>query len=806
MATDQTTLTTLELPIQGMDCADCTRTVQKALTSVPGVTSVDVRLATERAIVQIEPERVNEAMLRTAVERAGYKVPAQAGSQASPVTIELPVQGMDCVGCTRTVQQALSKVPGVTAANVLLSSDKAIVQIAPGQVDRATLQRAVQEAGYTVPVTKLLPGESAATEMGTEGFTRQVLTLFGIVFGAVLFFVVIGEWFGLFEELTDRVPFVVGVAIVVAFGYPVFRNVIRAVLRRQVISHTLMTVGVLAALAVGQWATAAVVVFFMRVGDYAEHFTTERGRRAVKDLMALAPQTARVEQNGTETEVPIGLVAVGNVVVVRPGETIPVDGEVTSGRATVNQAAITGESMPVEVGPGSQVFAATQATLGSLRIRVERIGADTTFGRVIKLVEEAEGNRADVQRLADRFSGYFLPVVATIAAFTFLISRDPLATAAVLVVACSCSLALATPIAMLATIGGAAKRGLLIKGGKHIESLARADVLLVDKTGTLTLGQPQVTDIVPVGTSTNAEVLSLAVAAERYSEHPLAEAVRTHATSAGLASQAEVEDFEAVPGQGIRARIHGQTVEVGNQRLVPAVSAQAEVERLEAEGKTLLLVARDGFLIGIIAAMDTLRPEVPQALAELRSMRISRIELLTGDNERTAAALAERLGIAYQANLLPEHKIDVVKRYQEQGHTVVMIGDGLNDAPALAQANVGVAMGAAGTDIAMEAAHVALMRDDWLLVPDLFRTAQRTMHIVKLNLGFTGVYNVIGIGLAAFGFLPPMLAAAAQSLPDLGILGNSARLLRSNSVPGAKTPDSALPRAHEATPTIEGVR
>lgn len=693
-------------------------------------------------------------------------------------TIEVPVHGMDCVGCTRTVQQALTKLPGVASADVLLSSEKAIVQHDPAQVDQARLRRAIEDAGYTVPEPFETANESMAAQTGTQGFTRQVLGLFGIVFSAVLFIVVIGEWLGFFETLTERVPFPIGAAIVVAFGYPVFRNVIKATLRRQVISHTLMTVGVLAALAVGQWATAAVVVFFMRVGDFAEHFTTERGRRAVKDLMALAPRTARIEREGIEQEIPIEQVQVGQVVIVRPGETIPVDGEVMSGQATVNQAAITGEAMPVEVGPRSQVFAATQATLGSLRVRTTRTGADTTFGRVIRLVEEAESHRADVQRLADRFSTYFLPIVATVAALTFLFSRDPIATAAVLVVACSCSLALATPIAMLATIGGAAKRGLLIKGGKHVESLARADVLLVDKTGTLTLGQPRITDVIPLNGLSADEVLILTATVERDSEHPLAEAVRRFATARGLAIPATAQHFEAIPGQGVRATVNGQTIRVGNCRLVGADGQIRQVPDLEAQGKTTLLVAQDEEPIAVLGAADTLRPEVPAALAQVRTLGIRHIELLTGDNERTASALAAQLGISYQANLLPEDKIAVVKQYQAKGHTVVMIGDGVNDAPALAQANVGVAMGAAGTDIAIEAAHVALMRDDWMLVPDLFRTAERTMRVVKLNLGFTGVYNVVGLTLAAFGFLPPILAAAAQSLPDLGILGNSARLLR----------------------------
>jgi P-type Cu+ transporter len=695
---------------------------------------------------------------------------------ATLTTLEVPIAGMDCAGCSRSVQQALTALPGVASADVLLASEKAIIRVDPTRVDLPAIRNAVANAGYRVP-EQVVAEDAALTADASAGFSRDVLRLLGIVFGAALFIVVAGEWLGLLEQLTDRVPFPIGLLIVLAFGYPVFRNVIAATVRRQVIAHTVMTIGVLAALAVGQWATAAVVVFFMRVGDFAEHFTTERGRRAVRDLMALAPQTARVERDGVEVEVPIAHVRVGETVVVRPGETIPVDGEVVAGHATVNQATITGEAMPIEAGPGTAVLAATQATLGSLRIRATKVGKDTTFGRVITLVEGAEANRADVQRLADRFSGYFLPIVVAVAAITFLISRNPLAVAAVLVVACSCSLALATPIAMLAAIGAAAKQGLLIKGGKYIESLARADVLLVDKTGTLTLGRPQVSDVIPFNGLSADELLQLTATVERDSEHPLAEAVRGAAAERGLPLDT-VEAFEAIPGQGVRARINGQTVTIGSPRLIPAAADVDLGKRLAAEGKTVVFIARDETLLGAMAAADTVRPEVPQALRAVRELGVQRIELLTGDNEATAAVLARALGIPYRANLLPEDKIAIVQEYQAKGHTVVMVGDGVNDAPALAQANVGVAMGAAGSDIALEAAHVALLRDDWLLVPELFRIAKRTMRVVKTNLGFTAVYNIVGISLAAIGVLPPILAAAAQSLPDLGIMANSARLLR----------------------------
>jgi len=379
-----------------------------------------------------------------------------------------------------------------------------------------------------------------------------------------------------------------------------------------------------------------------------------------------------------------------------------------------------------------------------------------------------------------------LPIVAGLAALTFLFSRNPLATAAVLVVACSCSIALATPVAMLASIGASAKRGLLIKGGKYLETLARADVLLVDKTGTLTLGQPQITDVLSLNGATNSEILALAASAERYSEHPLAEAVRVAARAQNV-PLVEPQNFEAIPGKGIRARVNGFNIALGNRQLtevtlvIPSADSSSVVRELEAQGKTLLFLARDDELIAILAAADTLRPEVPAALTQARALGIKRIELLTGDNERTAAALAEKLGVTYRANLLPENKIQVVKDYQAQGHIVVMVCDGVNDAPALAQADIGIAMGAAGTDIAIEAAHIALMREDWTLVPEVLRIARRTMRIVKMNLAFTAVYNILGLTLAAFGILTPVLAAAAQSLPDIGILSNSARLLRQES-------------------------
>lgn len=742
---------TLELRILGMDCAACARHVRSAIAAVPGVKGVDVWLATEKAVVRLDPKQANLEGIRQAVQAAGYTV------ADAPVGLDGPVGrgSSDADG------------PG------------------PTDVTRPVTRQGAARRSKT--------GSTVESSRGSDAFARPALALLGAALGAVLF-VVVGEWLGLWEAMTRRVPWPVWLAAILAGGFPVFRSVLRAAFRRRVTSHTLMTVGALAAVAVGEWATAAVVVFFMRVGDYVECFTTERARRAVKTLVALAPRMARVVRDGTEREVPADQVGAGEIVVVRPGEKIPVDGEVVAGQATIDQAAITGESMPVEVGPGCGVFASALIWLGSLRIRATHVGPDTTFARIIRLVEQAEANRAEIQRLADRFSAYYLPVVLVVAALTLLVRRDPLATAAVLVVACSCSFALATPVAVLASVGAAARQGLLIKGGRYLELLASADVLLIDKTGTLTLGRPQLTDVVALNGFSGAEVLALAASAERFSEHPLAEAIREAARREGV-PLAEPQRFEALAGVGVRAEWNGHTVMVGkasssrpNAGSEPSEHAGAVVElpdealnvlrRLQDEGKTVMQVACDGSVVGVLGAADRLRPDVRQAIQKLKALGIRHVEILTGDNERVASAVARELGIAYRANLLPEDKMAVVREYQARGHRVVMIGDGVNDAPSLAQADVGIAMGALGTDVAIEAAHVVLMNDDWSLVPRAFGIARRTLRVVKGNLAFTAAYNLVGLSLAAAGWVPPILAAAAQSLPDVGILANSSRLLQ----------------------------
>ena len=685
-------------------------------------------------------------------------------------TREIPVEGMDCAGCARSVQTALKNVSGVHTVDVRLMTEKAVVDVDDARPpDPAVLRQAVEAAGYQVPEASFDEGGGWAD----RAHRNLSLGLLAGVVTAVLAFAGLGHGLGVFDWLQAQVPWWTGGAVVLGLGYPVFKQVAQATWQRNITAHTLMTVGVVAALIVGAWVTALIIVVFMRVGDFVEQFTTEQARDSVRSLIDAMPPTARIWRDGTEEEIPIAQVSAGDIVVVRPGEKIPVDGTVVDGHATINQAAITGEPMPVDVSSGDAVYAATIAQGGGLRIRTETVGEDTTFGRVIQMVEEAEAHRGVTQRWADQFSGYYLPVVGLVALGTYLVQQDMMATIAVLVVACSCAFALATPVAMLASIGTAAGEGLLIKGGKYLEALAQADVLLLDKTGTLTLGTPRITQVMPLNGVPTDDILRLAASAERYSEHPLADAVRDAAVAQNLLLS-DPADFESIPGRGIRATVDGRTVTVGNRSLVDTAD-----EVLAQDGQTPLYVAIDGTPAGILLAADTVRDGVAEALQALQQAgRVKHIELLTGDTKQAGRALAERLGIDVQAELLPEDKIDIVKRHQDAGRTVVMIGDGVNDAPALARADAGIAMGGVGTDVAIDAAHVVLMREDWALVPKLFRTADRTLGVVKSNLVLTAAYNVAALSLAALGWLPPVIAAALHAVPDLGILANSSRLLR----------------------------
>ena len=703
-------------------------------------------------------------------------------------TLELHIDGMDCAECALHVQEQISGVDGVKQAKVLLAAEKGIVSFDPQRTNLDAIKDAVAAIGYKAQAADEVLQETPRSER----LFSVIRLAFVAVVGLLALIEVVGEAMGWLDSANDLIPTPLAVAAVLFGGYPIFKSALLGLRARSINVDLLMSIGIVAAMAIGEFVSAALLVLFILIAHFLESFTTDKARAAIRELVALTPKRARVVREGQEIEVAADELVPGDVVVVRPGETIPADGLVAEGRSSVNQAPITGESMPVEKIPGDEVFAATLNELGSLRVTVTRVGANTTLGKIIRLVEEAEGNKAPVQRFADKFTAYFLPVVIAAAVLTFLISGDIVPTIAVLVVACPCAVALATPLAVVASVGSAARRGLLIKGGLHLEALAKVDTVLMDKTGTLTLGEPRVTDILAAeptaGTlrgdgDRGAQILELAGALERYSEHPLAAAILAEAEARGL-SHAHPEEFAVVPGQGVTAELAGRDVVLGNRKLLAArditipAALNEMAKALERQGKTAVFVASDGETLGAIAVADVIRREVPEAIAELKHMGLEHLILLTGDNERTASAVAARLGIEYRAELLPEDKIEIVRQLQEAGRKVAMIGDGINDAPALTQADVGIAMGVAGTDVALEASDVALMRDDWSQIPEAVRIGRRAFRTIKQNISFGVAFNVVGITLAAVGILTPVLAAAAESLPDVAVFLNSSRLIR----------------------------
>ncbi len=691
----------------------------------------------------------------------------------------LKVKGMDCAECALHTEDAVRGVPGVREARVYLGAERLDIVYDPDLTDTDEIARAVARAGYRVA------DEGGDTDKtGATDLAQRLTGLFVAVVVLVILVETVGERLGLVEAALTRIPPWLAIVVVLVGGYPIFRSVVLALSRGQITAHALMTLGIVGALTIGEYTAAVIIVFFMRASDYLESLTTDRSRQAIRALMRLAPEIAhRLRDGDVEENVAVEALRSGDRVVVRPGEQVPADGEVEEGTAAVDQSPITGESMPVDKRPGSTVFAGTIVHGGALIVQVTRAGADTTLGRVIQLVEEAEANKAPVQRVADRFTAWYIPVVVAVAALTYLLGRSLTAAIAVLLVSCACAIALATPTAVIAAVGQAARRGILIKGGRYLELLARVDTVVMDKTGTLTFGRPVVTDVAALDGRTEEVVVHLAATAERLSEHPVAAAVRRAARERGL-DPAPADAFEALAGMGVRARSDGSRLLIGSRRLLEAeeVPVPSEVEaqaaRWQAHGKTAFFLAVNERVVGLLAVADEPRPEVPKALTALQELGVEHLLLLTGDNERTARAEASRLGVHYRAELLPEDKIAVVKELQSQGRTVLMVGDGVNDAPALAQADVGVAMGVAGTDAALEAADVALMQDDWRALPEAIQVGRRTFRVIQQNLALGVIYNVVGMTLAAVGILPPVAAAAGQSIPDLLIMLSSARLLR----------------------------
>lgn len=563
----------------------------------------------------------------------------------------------------------------------------------------------------------------------------------------------------------------------------------RDVFKRKITVNVFVVVALLATLAIGEFRPAAIIVFIMAVSGALETYTLDKTRRSIRDLLDLTPQTATVRRDGVEVSVPVSALQVGDRVVVRPGERIPVDGVVVSGSSSVNQAPITGESMPVEKFEGSTVFSGTLNESGWLEIRTDKVGEGTTLARIVHLVQEAQGTRAPIQNLADRFTTWFLPIVVMLAVVAFFVTGDIKSAVSVLLVACPCAFAIATPTAVTAGVSCMAKRAILIKGGMFLELGHKLDHLVVDKTGTFTFGRPKVAAIECFGDTTQETLLQLACIAEKYSEHPLGRAILAVGKEKGL-SVPDPDDFATSTGMGVEAGWGGSRIRVGKSSFLQAAGlgitpliAEA-VTRQSEQGFTAVLVARDETLLGLLAIADEIRPEIPAAIRAIKAMGVKRVTMLTGDHPEVAAAVARVIGVdGFQAELLPEQKQAFVRACQAQGQLVGMIGDGVNDAPALAQADVGIAMGAAGTDVAIETADVTLMNDDISGVADFMWMSGRVLRRIKMNIFFSMIYNVIGLTLGVAGLMTPIIAVIFQEAGCVTVVFSSTLLLWSKGRP-----------------------
>jgi heavy metal translocating P-type ATPase len=575
------------------------------------------------------------------------------------------------------------------------------------------------------------------------------------------------------------------VALTIAVtGLPIFKEAYSAVTSRSITMEVAMTIGIAASLAVGEVLASMIIVFFTLSSEFIEELTVDRSRRAIEDLVALTPRTARVKRDGEVVEVAIEAITRGDVVVIRPGERIPVDGPVVDGNAVVNQAPITGESVPVEKGVGSEVFAGTVNQRGFLEVEAMTIGEDTTLGRIIKLVEEAESSKAPVQKFADRFASRFVPLVLLLAALVGILSQSVVTAVSVIVVACPCAVAMATPLAVVASVGKAAKGGIIIKGGVYLEELSQVTTVVFDKTGTLTLGEPQVTDVKGFDDHDDKDIITLAAIAELHSEHHLADAVARKALEYD-ATVPTHQSCQIVVGKGVICEYADTTIIMGNRDLmmdnkldVPQNVKEYMRER-EDEGKTTMIIAHDHHVCGVISVADVVRKETLEGLKELKQLGIQDFVMITGDTTRAAKAIAKQVEVdEVMAEMLPQDKVEAVRDLVKQGKTVLMVGDGVNDAPAIAEASVGAAMGVAGSDVAIETADVVLMTDDFRNIAKAIRISKRAVTNIKENIGASILFNVLGITLASIGVLSPIMAAAVHALPDVILFLNASRLLK----------------------------
>lgn len=787
----------LLLPIEGMTCATCAGRVEKVLCALPGV-QASVNLSSEHADVSFDPARVTPAALEEAVTRAGYGVPRE--------TRELAVSGMTCATCAGRIEKVLSAVPGVTRASVNLASEKASVEALAGVLRPADLIAAVRRAGYDAQLlTGDLERDRALAAAGRRRLRREG---WRIVAAAVLSAPLLLPMLGV--GLPGWVQLALATPVQFFLGARFYAGAWKALRARAGNMDLLVVLGTSTAyfyslylMLAGPVGTelyfegAAVVIALIMVGKWLEARAKRSTTAAIQALMSLRPEHARVERDGGEIEVPVSAVAVRDVVVVRPGEKLPVDGIIVGGRSEVDESLITGESLPVAKRAGEKVTGGAVNGSGLLRIETTAVGEQSVLSRIIALVEHAQAKKAPVQRLVDRVAAIFVPVVVAVAVLAFLgfwlwaahPAAGVIAAVSVLVVACPCALGLATPTALMVGTGAAARAGILIRDAEALERAHRLDTVVLDKTGTVTEGRPAVTEVIPNGLA-EGELLKLAAAAQAGSEHPLARAVLAKAGAMALPAP---EAFRSEPGMGLTARVEGRPLAIGNRRLmrehrVATEALEAAAERLEGEGRTVMWIAAlepRAMLLGVIAVADPLKPTAREAVRRLRAAGIDTV-LLTGDNERTARAVAAQLGIErVRAGVLPAEKAEEVRRLQGEGRHVAMVGDGINDAPALAAADIGIAMGT-GTDVAMQTAGITLMRGDPRLIGDAISVSRATRNKIRQGLFWAFIYNVIGMPVAALGFLNPVIAGGAMALSSVSVVSNALLLRRWRPAAGGR--------------------
>lgn len=811
----------ITLDIRGMTCASCVRRVEEGLRELKGVQSVSINFATEQAFVEYDPAITDAGKLAGRVRDIGYEVIVDQASGSEQGKITLSVGGMTCAACVRRVENALKEVPGVEDAFVNLATARATVIHGPRWGGVAGLQKAVTDAGYeflgVLDETVEDPVEKARAKEVRE-LTVKFIT--GITLSVIIFMGTMQEWFPFLAAIPRPAMltslFILTTPVVFWVGSRFFAGAWKAARHGTTDMNTLVAVGALAAYLYSALASfypmvftragiephvyydgAAFIITFIVLGRLLEAKTKGRTSAAIKRLIGLKPRTARILRDGAEKDVPIEEVVTGDVILVRPGEKIPTDGVVLTGSSAVDESMLTGESMPANKEAGSEVFAATINKTGSFTFRATRVGSETALAQIIRLVEEAQGSKAPIQRLADRVASVFVPVVFVIAVVTFvvwnyLVPRPDFTLAllnfvSVLIIACPCAMGLATPTAVMVGTGLGAENGILIKGGESLEKAYRLTTIIFDKTGTLTVGKPVVTDLIPAEGIVKEDVLKVAASIEALSEHPLAEAVIEKARNEGTRS-GPVEGFEALSGLGARGSVNGASCLLGNIRLmaennISLEGLESEVKRLTDDAKTCVFVARDGRLVGLIGLSDVPKASAAPAVGTLKAMGL-RVAMITGDHRNTAQAAGRILGIEETlAEVLPGEKAAEIRRLQSLGQVVAMVGDGINDAPALTAADIGIAVGA-GTDVAIEASDITLMSDDLRAVPSAIRLSFLTMRTIKQNLFWAFIYNVIGIPIAAgvlypfFGILlNPVFAAAAMALSSVSVVTN-ALLLR----------------------------